>query len=126
MEHPDQPATKADLQALESRFDGKLETLRTNVGALDGKLETLRTNVGELEEKLEILRTETNHHYNDLVERISDGQTEILKAFYSYAQGNNKRIGELEGNEGAFRSRLATIEDRILEVERRLNMPPAA
>jgi hypothetical protein len=32
----------------------------------------------------------------------------------------------LEGNEAAIRSRLATIEDRLLQVERRLNMPPAA
>jgi hypothetical protein len=67
-----------------------------------------------------------SHGYNDIVERIHDSQTELLKAFYGYAQGNNKRVAELEGNEGAFRSRLATLEDRILEVERRLNIPPAA
>jgi len=75
---------------------------------------------------IEQLRSEINHQYRDLVERIDDSKTELLKAFYGYAQGNNKRMAELEGNEGAFRSRLATIEDRILEVERRLNMPPAA
>jgi hypothetical protein len=75
---------------------------------------------------IEQLRGEINHQYRDLVERIADSQTELLKAFYGYAQGNNKRVAELEGNEGAFRSRLATIEDRILEVERRLNMPPTA
>jgi hypothetical protein len=33
---------------------------------------------------------------------------------------------ELEGNEAAIRSRMATIEDRLLAVEKRLNMPPAA
>jgi len=32
---------------------------------------------------------------------------------------------ELEGNEGALRSRLATFETRLLEVEKRLNIPPA-
>ena len=31
---------------------------------------------------------------------------------------------ELEGNEAAIRSRLGTLEDRLMEVERRLNMPP--
>jgi len=80
----------------------------------------------EIRTEMEQLRSEMNHQYRDLVERIHDGQTELLKAFYSYAQGNNKRVAELEGNEGAFRSRLSTIEDRLLEVERRLNFPPAA
>jgi hypothetical protein len=79
----------------------------------------------DLTEKIELVRTEMSHGYNDIVERIADSQTELLKAFYGYAQGNNKRVAEMEGNEGAFRSRLATIEDRILEVERRLNIPPA-
>jgi hypothetical protein len=31
---------------------------------------------------------------------------------------------QLEGNEGAIRSRLATLEDRLMEVEKRLNIPP--
>jgi hypothetical protein len=31
---------------------------------------------------------------------------------------------ELEGNEAVIRSRLGTLEDRLLEVEKRLNMPP--
>jgi predicted nucleic acid-binding Zn-ribbon protein len=115
MEITDQPATKGDLSTLGSDLRAEMSTLGSN----------LRAETSLLEEKVEILRTEQNHHYNDLVERISDAQTELLKAFYGYAQGNNKRVAELEGNEGAFRSRLATIEDRILEVERRLNMPPA-
>jgi hypothetical protein len=31
-----------------------------------------------------------SHGYNDIVERIHDSQTELLKAFQGYAQGNNK------------------------------------
>jgi hypothetical protein len=34
--------------------------------------------------------------YNDIVARIDDGKTELLKAFYSYAISNNKRVAELE------------------------------
>jgi hypothetical protein len=33
---------------------------------------------------------------------------------------------EIESNEAAIRNRLATVEDRLLQVEKRLNMPPAA
>jgi predicted nucleic acid-binding Zn-ribbon protein len=106
------PATKGDITDLQA-----------GLSAVNAKIEALRA---ETNEKLDLLRSEMNHGYADIVERIHDSQTELLKAFYSYATGNNKRVAELEGNEGAFRSRLATIEDRILEVERRLNIPPAA
>src|SRR5580658_8938041 len=112
MDELNQPATRGDLA-----------TLRTDVATLRTDVATLRT---DLEAKLDQISAEANHRYDDIVERIADSQTELLKAFYGYAQGNNKRVAELEGNEGAFRSRLATLEDRILEVERRLNIPPAA
>ena len=82
--------------------------------------------IADLRSELDQLRTEVNHGYADIVERISDGETRLLKAFYDFAQSNQKRMTELEGNEAAIRSRLATIEDRLLHVEQRLNMPPAA
>ena len=45
------------------------------------------------------LRTQINRGYADIVERIHDTQTEVLKAFYAYAQGNNWRVGEIENTE---------------------------
>jgi hypothetical protein len=98
MEDRNAPATKGDLIDLESR----------------------------IEESIEILRSEINHQYRELVERISDTQTELLRAFYSFAQTNNKRVLEVEGNEAALRGRVGTLEDRVLEIEKRLNLPPAA
>ena len=72
------------------------------------------------------LRSEMGHQYNDLVERMADGETRLLNAFYGFAQSNNKRISEVEDNETALRSRMATLENRLMEVEKRLNMPPAS
>jgi hypothetical protein len=57
---------------------------------------------------------------------MADGETRLLKAFYDFAQTDQKRLTVVEDNENAFRSRLATLEDRVLNVEKRLNMPPAA
>ena len=81
---------------------------------------------GDLAGAVEQLRAEASHNYNDIVERISDSETKLLGAFYSFAQSNQKRMVELEGNEMALRSRIGTLESRILEVEKRLNIPPAA
>jgi uncharacterized protein (DUF2164 family) len=35
-------------------------------------------------------------------------------------------MSDLETSHSAIRSRLATVEDRLMAVEKRLNMPPAA
>lgn len=102
-------ATKGDIADLRSELTESIDQLR------------LDTN-----ERFDQLRSEMSHGYNDIVERIHDSQTAVLKAFYSYAEGNNKRVAELEDDGGAVRRRLAVIEDRILAVEMRLNMPPAA
>jgi hypothetical protein len=60
MEDQSAPATKQDIAAAEQRLD----------------------------EKIEQLRSEVNHGYRDILERISDGETRLLKAFYDFAQSN--------------------------------------
>jgi len=104
MENGDAPATKQDIALL-----------KQDVARLEQRLE----------QGIDQLRAEVNHGYNDLVERIADGETRLLKAFYSFGESSSKRMTEVEDNEAAIRSRLATLEDRLLDVEKRLNMPPA-
>ncbi len=100
-----EPATKADLTALKQDVD------------------QLR---GELKQDIDQLRGETNHQYNDLVERIDDLKTELLSAFYGFAKSDQKRMTHIEGDNAALNSRLATIEERLLAVEHKLHLPPAA
>src|SRR5947208_2895436 len=57
-----------------------------------------------------------------LMERLREFETQLLNAFYSYT--HDKRVLESEGNESALRSRIATIETRLTDVEQRLNIPP--
>ena len=42
----------------------------------------------KLNEKLEQLPSEMNHGYRDILERVADGETRLLKAFYDFAQSN--------------------------------------
>lgn len=106
MDDRNSPATKGDLADLSVELRAELR--------------------GELNSTKEQLSSEMHHIYNDLVERMSDSETRLLKAFYVYAEGNNKRVVEVEGNEAALRDRLGTLEDRVLQIEKRLNLPPAA
>jgi hypothetical protein len=95
MEHGKEPATKADIALLRS----------------------------EVHQQGEQLRSEFHHGFDHLKEAVRDNQTEVLKAFYSFAESNQKRISEIETESAAIKSPLSTLEDRLLNVEKRLNMP---
>jgi hypothetical protein len=92
-----EPATKQDLADLDKRFHADIEQLRS----------------------------EMNHGYRDLLERIDDVGTRMLTAFYNVAETHGKRLMDVENTDSALRSRLSTVENRLLEIERRLNLPPA-
>ena len=59
-----------------------------------------------------------------VIEAMRDGQTEILTAFYGYTQTTDAKLREGEPSDIGLRQRLTAVESRILEVEKRLNMPP--
>lgn len=59
-----------------------------------------------------------------LVEAFRDGQTEILKALYSFAQSTDVKLKETELADIMLRQRLTAVESRLTEVEKRLNLPP--
>ena len=92
-------ATKGDLAELETRILTRMES------ALD-----------ERETRL----TET------LTEVIRDTQTETLKAFYGFVESVQTRFKAQDDTEAGLKKRLTVVEERLLEVEKRLNMPPAA
>jgi len=61
-----------------------------------------------------------------LTTAIRDVEPKLLTAFYDFAKASQYRASELETSDGALKRRIGSIEDRLLEVEKRLNMPPAA
>jgi len=63
---------------------------------------------------------------DELVEVFRDGQTETLKAFYGFIQTIQERFKESDASEAALKRRMTTLESRILEIEKRLNLPPSA
>jgi hypothetical protein len=63
---------------------------------------------------------------DELVEVFLDGQTEILTAFYGFTETIQNRFKEEDQTEASLKRRLTTLESRILEIEKRLNLPPAA
>lgn len=58
-----------------------------------------------------------------VIEKMRDIQTEMLKAFYSLIESNQKRFAQIETEAAALSSRLATVEERLLDLERKVNIP---
>lgn len=120
MSDPNASATKADLQDLKVEMISEFRTLRSEfrtelkeqLSALDQRWE------GKADVREQRMRDEMR-------EALHDTETKLLQAFYSYAEGNNKRLNQAEGNMGIFLNRLGTVEERLLQVEKRLNIPPA-
>ena len=58
-----------------------------------------------------------------LVEAIHDSETKLLKAFYTYAEATQKHLLDLDKSDGSIRDRLGALEARLINVEKRLDLP---
>ena len=91
-------ATKEDLKALREELKGDMADLRH-----------------ELKGDMAVMRDE-------LIEVIHDTETKLLKAFYGFAESTQQRLTQHDG----YNERLATIERRLTDVEKRVNFPGAS
>ena len=87
----DAPATKGDLDDLETRLRGEMSELEAR-----------------------------------LTEKMRDMQMKLLHAFYGFAESAQARFKAQDDTEAGLKHRLTVLETRLLDVERRLNTPPAA
>jgi hypothetical protein len=55
---------------------------------------------------------------------IHDMEARILQALCGFAEATNKRFNQIDLNLAMCNDRLGTFESRLLEVEKRLNIPP--
>src|SRR5579864_5146023 len=108
MDNGNQPATKGDLAALEDRVGKKFQDLEDRVGK---RFQDLEDRVGKRFQDLE----------DRVSEAIHDAETRLLKAFYTVAESNQVRLAQVENTTNAVITRLATLESRVTDVEKRLN-----
>lgn len=55
---------------------------------------------------------------------IHDSETRLLQAFYGFAETSHKRFQQTDVTATLLTSRVNTLEDRVFEIEKRLNVPP--
>ncbi len=120
MSEENAPATKADVQAVKTELKADVQAVKADVQAVKDEVQSLRS---EFKTDIEAVETRVVER---LLEAVHDAETRLLNAFYGFAQTNQKRMTLLEATDTNLISRLGTVESRVLEIERRLNIPPAA
>jgi hypothetical protein len=112
----DVQAVKADVQAVKAELMADIQVVKADVQAVKADVQAVKDELKAVETRV----------VERLLEAVQDAETRVLNAFYGFAQTNQKRMTLLEGTDSNMVSRLGTIESRVLEIEKRLNMPPAA
>ena len=103
MDNRDAPATKGDFA-----------DLKTEVAEIKGDLEDFRVEVNTRFEQFE-------HRMESLLEEM---QGHILTSIYRLAESSQQRLTQAESNQSSFNVRLATLEQRLTDLEKRIDMPP--
>ena len=62
----------------------------------------------------------------EVLEAIHDSETRLLTALYGFAESTQKNLLQATRQHGMLEDRFATLESRLLAVEKRLNLPPVA
>jgi len=124
MDNSHEPATKQDLADVREVLKQDLADVRTELKQDVAEVRTeLKQDVAEVRQEVAILRSEMNHQFDDLKETFRDSQTELLKAFYGFTESNRHRVGQVETGQAGLITRIGVLEDRMLELERKVNFP---
>ena len=106
MEMDGQAATKADLHSVEQRLEGKLDAIEQR---FEGKLDASEARM-----------------LDKMSEIAHDSETRILNALYAINETATKRMLQMETSDAILVSRIGTLESRVADLERRINLPPAS
>ncbi len=130
----DSPATKGDIVALGEnlrallkedlgRIERRFDAVDQRFDAVDQRFDRLEHRLKEEFHEIEVKLTKRMDDFAaSLEEEIRDSQTEVLKAMVTTQEANLARFKDFE----TLRERMAILERRLLEIEVRLRIPPAA
>lgn len=126
------PVTLADLQGLaarwEARFDARVGEMEARcdarLGELRGDVDARLDNFWQrVEGRLDAMES----RMKDFVRQFArDVETNLRREFHGFAVSNELRLNRLETAESTTAKRLANLEGRVREIERRLHFPEQA
>ena len=129
------------FSALNLRFDAvdqRFGAVDQRFGVVDQRFEaaerTLRVEMqklrAEMQERIDAAKASMFQRIDEVAASLEEGyrdtQTEVLKAVYSMGERLQLRAGTQDTLINGIQQRQASLETRLLEIEKRLHIPPAA
>jgi hypothetical protein len=91
-------------------------------------LDTLEQRVGRIEAHLDrrdqMPSADGRNRHDEVVARLEAARTNLLKAIRTHNEANRRRAGG-DAENAVLTSRIALLEARVMEIEKRLDLPPA-
>ena len=110
------PLTRRDLVEIlgsfSDRLDGKFDDIDAKFNAMDAKFNAMDAKFNAMDAKIDSVEAR-------LSDRLERAVTTLLTGFHVHARRANVRDTALE-------TRVAQIEDRLLDIEQQIAKPPAA
>jgi hypothetical protein len=82
----------------------------------------IKRDLADLEKRM---AAEMKQGFAEMREFVTDTETKLLTAFYSFADADQKHLSQLDRAAASVGERLNTCERRIMDIEKRLNFPSA-
>src|SRR5947207_2447479 len=105
------------LAAMESRLATRMDAvesrLTSKIDAVDSRF---TTKIDAVKDELHAVKDELHVVKDNLIERIDDSQTEVLRSFYNWAPPFEARIRSAEG----MATRVSAVEARLMAIEEKM------
>ena len=131
-----QPATRADVRALEAKMEGRLQRVEEKMDQrfAESKQEMDRRfteSKQEIDRRFAESNQEMDRRFTELTERLQefvrDAQTELLRGFEAFAGGFDTRMRKVQADlsnvDASTDRRIVLLERRMIEIEKRLEIP---
>lgn len=89
----------------------------------NGNQPATKQDIAEVRTELKAMDDRMKAMEDRLIKALRDSRTELLKAFYSFAESNRERVSQVEGNQASLIMRIGTLKDRMTNLERRVITP---
>ena len=86
-----------------------------------------KQDLAELEQRMTASMAELEQRMTASMQlAIRDMETRLLNAFYEFAQTLQKNLEQMHRADFSLSERVSRVENRVLEIEKRMNIPPGA
>jgi hypothetical protein len=117
-------------QDFKDYLDQRFDAVDAKIDAAGAKIDAVGAKIDAVYTKIDAVQASMFQRIDEIAAALEEGyrdtQTEVLKAVYSMGERLQMRAATQDVIINGIQQRQASLEARLLEIEKRLHLPPAA